>query len=101
MPSQERPWQQTIIEAATKQGDLPSLFWAIEWEREPSVYQIALLDGRVPVVPLAPDVQDATDAAHLLMLVMREGKMGKWALCLLDAELLNGLDSPWFVYGGI
>lgn len=100
MPSQTRAWQQAIIEAAKAQGDLSSLFWAIEWERESEVYQIALLNGRVPAVPLAPDVTGATDAAHLLMLVMREGKLGKWALWLTHRDILNGLDRPWYIYGG-
>lgn len=98
MPSQTRAWQQAIIEAATKQGDLSSLFWAIEWEREPEVYQIALLDGRVPVVPLAPDVQDATDAAQVLMYGMREGKLGKWALWLTHRDILNGLGREWYMW---
>ena len=99
MPSQERPWQQTIIEAATKKGDLSFLFWAIEWEREPQRYQIALLGGRVPVVPLAPDVQDATDAAQVLMYGLQSGKLGKWALWLTHKDILDGLGRDWYVYG--
>lgn len=99
MPSQSRQWQQTIIDAATKQEDLSSLFWAIEWEREQGKYQIALLGGRVPVVPLAPDVTDATDAAQVLMYGLQSGKLGHWALCLLDEELLNSLGCEWYVYG--
>lgn len=99
MPSQPRAWQAQIIEAATKQGDLSSLFWAIEWEREKEVYQIALLDGRVPVVPLAPDVTDATDAAQVLMFMLQAGKLGKWALWLTHKDILDGLGREWYVYG--
>lgn len=98
MPSQTRPWQQTIIEAATKQNDLSSLFWAIEWERD-GVYQIALLGGRLPVVPLAPDVTDATDAAQVLMFSLQAGKLGKWALWLTHRDILDGLGREWFVWG--
>lgn len=99
MGSQTRSWQAQIIEAATKQGDLSSLFWAVEWERATGVYQIAMIAGRVPVVPLAPDVQDATDAAQVLMYGLREGKLGKWALWLTHRDILDGLGRPWYVYG--
>lgn len=100
MPSQSQGFQKLIIKAAQKRGELSRLFWAVEMERSPGQHQIALLDGRVPVVPLAPDVQDAIDAAQVLMYGLREGKVAKFGLCLLDVETLNNLGPEWYRYGG-
>ena len=99
MGSQERDWQQRIIDGAKAQNDLSSLFWAIEWEREEEIYQLALIDGKAPVVPLAPGVEEATQWAHMLMLILQSKRPGKFSLWLTHKEILDGLGCPWCVYG--
>jgi len=99
MPSQTQRFQKLVIKAAQKRGELSRLFWAVEMERSPGQHQVALLHGRVPVVPLAPDVQDATDAAQVLMYALQSGKVAKFGLVLLDVEILNSLGPKWYVWG--
>lgn len=102
MPSQLRVWQQGIIRAAQRSGELSSLFWVVEMEAG-GKFQIATYPrGRIPVLPLAPDPTIALEWAHMLMLILEDAHRGEgkqFALALLDRDLLNSLGRPWYVYG--
>lgn len=106
MGSQNRTWQNRIIDGAKARNDLSSLYWMVEMRLPQSLgggYAAAAYPTRcVPVLPLAPDPEESRHWAHLLLELFKCANVGRgieFDLALTNDDLLRETASAWYIYG--
>lgn len=93
-----RTAQRRILEAATRDGSLHTLYWYVCGRQRNVAYAVAAPGAHVPVVAVGSDPEESRHWAHLLLEFVRSANPGlDVTLDLTAADLLAG--HAWYEFG--
>lgn len=99
---QSRKSQRKIIEAATKDGTIDTLYWYMVIDCGWNKQIPAAINDWVPVVKVAPDPAVTEHDAHLMLEIIRHYSPGMILRLELTArDILEDLDIRYFEFGDI